>query len=185
MTIFHISSVAIAVVALVVVVVAASVEVAAAVVVVVVAVACCRSCCCGCCCCRAVFLLSRVSGWQPSPAPQYFTTVSLFFAQNAHTRCEPKPEGAAHGTNSHATETATRAEAPRGSPQGHDRDFGRRPRAGGYTTTQEDLSSCTQGLRRRPKAMRPAEDPVMVTPAPRSGAGAHTRRVGRPHHSTE
>ena len=44
---------------------------------------------------------------------------------------------------------------------------------------KEGLSSCTQSPRRRPKAMRAAKDPVWYPLAPRSGAKAHSRRVGR------
>ena len=42
---------------------------------------------------------------------------------------------------------------PGRSPQEHGLDFGRRPQ-------HEGFSSCTQGPRRRPKAMRAAKDPV-------------------------
>ena len=37
------------------------------------------------------------------------------------------------------------------------------------------------GPRRRPEAMRAAKHPVWKPKAPRSGAKAHSRRVGRPH----
>ena len=34
-----------------------------------------------------------------------FDNVILFcYTQDAHTRCEPEPEGAAHGSNSHAAD---------------------------------------------------------------------------------
>ena len=51
-------------------------------------------------------------------------------ASNAERRIHT-PKGGAQPArmNSHASETATRAEAPRESPRGHGQDYGRRPQA--------------------------------------------------------
>ena len=55
--------------------------------------------------------------------------------------------------------------APKESPQEHGQDFGRRPRHSrrppkGSPQKDEGISSCTQGPRRRPEAMRATKAPV-------------------------
>ena len=78
--------------------------------------------------------------------------------------------------------------APRESPQGHGQDFGRRPQAAWtvHCTTRRPRTLVPapwgHADARRPCATNPG--PSLVTPAPRSGARAHSRRVGRPDHST-
>ena len=86
------------------------------------------------------------------PSPEGARNIYIYIYARAIQVTGPvaKPQAARRARHPELTVVC---QPPGRSPQEHGLDFGRRPQ-------HEGFSSCTQGPRRRPKAMRAAKDPV-------------------------
>ena len=93
--------------------------------------------------------------------------------------CAPrfKKQGNARSSNSGPTRSSSKQKPP----GGHPRDTTRTLAAGLNKRTSVPAPRPTQ----EPGGHARGQGPSLATPAPQSGARAHSRRVGRPHQSTE